>query len=199
MPFCYNCGNQVQLDWKICPQCGKEIHRISNIDQDSISPDKRNDKTVSQEIAVALPARRIVADLIDLVVGIGLIFFAYYFMAERELFTVTRFRWMIFRALMPLLPAIYFLLKDSLGGKSFGKLVIGLTTINLSKRKSASLSDSLLRNAIFAIIAIPIIGWIIFGVIAVLVGIQIIKKRPQRLGDDFANTMVIEDRNMDYI
>ena len=78
-------------------------------------------------------------------------------------------------------------------------MIVGLTAVSLDKLKPASISDSLLRNAIFALIAIPVIGWFAFLVFAILSGVQIILGRPQRLGDGFAHTVVIDDRNLELL
>jgi len=150
-------------------------------------------------IPPASPMKRTIAGLIDLSIGIGLTFLAYAFMVKRIAITGTKIRWMILKALLPFFPALYLLLKDSLGGKSFGKLILGLTTINIDKKMPSGIADSILRNSLLALVAIPVLGWIAFSVLALLIGIQIIMGREKRLGDEFAKTIVIDDRNLELL
>ena len=168
------------------------------------SPKNQIKKLKKKEIDItkipsASPSKRICSGLIDFIIAIGLTLLVWTIIGKKIALSGTKSRWLILRLILPFLPALYFVLKDSLGGKSFGKMIVGLTAVSLDKLKPASISDSLLRNAIFALIAIPVIGWFAFLVFAILSGVQIILGRPQRLGDGFAHTVVIDDRNLELL
>lgn len=193
MPYCVNCGAKIELTWEKCSNCGASLAKIAT---SGVIKEENNYK---KEIPAASPSKRICSGLIDCIIAISLTLFIWVLIAKKVPISGTRIRWMIIGLILPFLPALYFVLKDSLGGKSFGKMIVGLTTISLDKLKPINLPESLLRNAIFALIAIPIIGWFAFLVFAIFVGVQIVIGRPQRLGDAFARTMVIDDRNIELL
>ena len=196
MPFCVNCGKKIELNTEKCPDCGEIILPYKK----TIPPTEKDaDKKSIEPIPQAASFKRIISGIFDLSISVGLTLMAWFFIIKRMAATGTKIRWLIFKLILPFLPALYLVFKDSLGGKSFGKMIFGLTTINIDKAKPANFTDSLLRNAIMAIVAIPVLGWIAFSVIAVFIGIQIAMGKPRRLGDDFAKTMVIEDKYLDYL
>lgn len=196
-----NCGAQIELSSERCFNCGTNLAELSPIEvkkKATTEIPKREDIDLSK-IPSASPFKRILSGLIDCVIVIGLTLLVWAFIGKKITLSGIKLRWMILGLILPFLPALYFVLKDSLGGKSFGKMIVGLTTINLDKLRPANIADSLLRNALFAFIAIPILGWIAFFIIAISVGIQIIMGRSQRLGDGFAHTRVIDDRNLELL
>lgn len=196
MPFCVNCGKKIELNTEKCPDCGEIILPFKK----TIPPTEKDaDKKSIEPIPQAASFKRIISGIFDLSISVGLTLMAWFFIIKRMAATGAKIRWLIFKLILPFLPALYLVFKDSLGGKSFGKMIFGLTTINIDKAKPANFTDSLLRNAIMAIVAIPVLGWIAFSVIAVFIGIQIAMGKPRRLGDDFAKTMVIEDKYLDYL
>lgn len=196
MPFCVNCGKKIEINTEKCPDCGEIILSFKK----TIPPTEKDaDKKSIEPIPQAASFKRIISGIFDLSISVGLTLMAWFFIIKRMAATGTKIRWLIFKLILPFLPALYLVFKDSLGGKSFGKMIFGLTTINIDKAKPANFTDSLLRNAIMAIVAIPVLGWIAFSVIAVFIGIQIAMGKPRRLGDDFAKTMVIEDKYLDYL
>jgi uncharacterized RDD family membrane protein YckC len=81
---------------------------------------------------------------------------------------------------------IYLLLRDGMGGQSFGKLVLGLVVVNVRTGQLCSWKDSLLRN-VFVLIPGA-------NVVAVFLESITIVRDPQgqRLGDRLAQTQVIE-------
>ena len=194
MPFCMNCGHEVDLAWTHCPKCGK-IQNESSIVVEA-QEEKKKDQSIDNkelDLHTASKVKRLVSGTIDLMVGGGLAFSTYSYLLKKTFFTATNLRWMIVRALIPLIPALYFLFKDSLGGKSIGKLILNLSAVNVKSEKPIGIVDSLLRNAMLAIVAIPVLGWIAFFIITLVITVQIIIGRPQRVGDQFAKTIVIED------
>ena len=199
MPFCTECGNKVELSWKNCPHCGKQIlsSGVKDLDLSNAMGKSSKQKSITS-ISAAPKSRRIAAALIDLLISGGLTYVGYSFILKKSFFSTTKLRWMLFRAALLFIPAIYLLIRDSLGGKSFGKLIMNITTIKKSNGKSAGFIESLLRNSILSIIAIPILGWISFAVISVFIAAQIFMGREQRFGDNFADTIVIDDRDLPF-
>jgi uncharacterized RDD family membrane protein YckC len=99
-----------------------------------------------------------------------------------------------------LIGAAYMLLRDGLpDGQSLGKKVMKLRVVTLDGKK-ADYVASCKRNVIFAIPSIitiiPIVGWIIGGILGVVVAVVEIvgvfnDPKGRRLGDKWANTQVI--------
>ena len=99
-----------------------------------------------------------------------------------------------------LIGAAYMLLRDGLpDGQSLGKKVMKLRVVTLDGKK-ADYVASCKRNVIFAIPSIitiiPIVGWIIGGILGVVVAVVEIvgvfnDPKGQSLGDKWANTQVI--------
>jgi uncharacterized RDD family membrane protein YckC len=82
--------------------------------------------------------------------------------------------------------AAYMLLRDSIGGQSLGKLLVGLVVVNVQTGRFCGLKDSVLRN-VFVLIPGA-------NVVAVFLESVTIIRDPQgqRLGDRLAQTQVIE-------
>lgn len=93
---------------------------------------------------------------------------------------------------------VYILLRDGLfGGKSLGKKILGLKTINLEKNQNANFVDSILRNLTLAfayiLMLIPVIGWIAAPIIIITEALFILSdEKGIRFGDRLANTQVTE-------
>jgi uncharacterized RDD family membrane protein YckC len=121
----------------------------------------------------------------------------------------------IVTALYEIIPAIgyfagltYLLLCDGLfEGKSIGKSLTGLKVVDRDNRENCGYKESAFRNFPFAVAfiifgifkAIPLLGWLIS--FAVIVGILIFEslviigsENGMRLGDELANTWVVEDK-----
>lgn len=191
MPFCIHCGAEVNLSDNKCPKCYQELPNLE------LKEDIFESKNKEVLIPPASPSKRIFSGLIDLLIGFVLPLLLMAFAYKKMALTGMKLKWLIAgRYIFPFLPGVYLILKDSFGGKSFGKMIIGLTTINIDKRLPANLADSLLRNSIFIIGIIPFLGWLAIVILAALIGIQVIMGSPRRFGDNFAHTMVIEDKNI---
>ena len=79
----------------------------------------------------------------------------------------------------------YFLMRDALfKGKSIGKLLVGLTVVDLDRNK-CTLQESILRNIIFII---PIVSYVIEYIV------MTVSNEGKRLGDLLAKTTVEDDR-----
>lgn len=102
-----------------------------------------------------------------------------------------------------LIGAAYMLIKDGLfESQSLGKKVMKLQVVTLDGKK-ADYMVSIKRNAIFAVPSlisiIPIIGWIIGGLLSLVVAIvEIIgvlnDPKGRRMGDKWANSQVISQQ-----
>lgn len=93
---------------------------------------------------------------------------------------------------------IYLLISDGLfDGRSFGKKVLGLRVISVSTGNSGTFKDSILRNTTLAaallLYKIPLLGWLfLVFIFTVELLLMLGNKDGMRLGDDLANTEVIE-------
>jgi uncharacterized RDD family membrane protein YckC len=85
----------------------------------------------------------------------------------------------------------YILFKDFLfHGKSVGKILFGLMVIRVSDGKPCNLSQSILRNAFFVIPGMNVVSFIFEGYFIFN------DKQGSRLGDKFAQTQVVEGKEM---
>lgn len=171
MPYCNNCGTEYSYQkTDACPTCGMVLpHAVSTMPATAVPRAQKN------------PAgKRFAAGVIDLAIALAI--FAALFFSRRMLLLVI-FR----RGLAIMIPHLYLLLKDSVEGKSIGKLLTGVMVFNEEKRKPGGFLDSIIRNWY---LAIPIIGPTL---IAVAIGAQILTGRRQRMGDAGAGTTVIAD------
>lgn len=93
---------------------------------------------------------------------------------------------------------VYLLISDGLwDGRSLGKKIMKLRVISLQTGNSAAFRDSIVRNAPFVIALllykIPFLGWILAAAVLTLEFLLMIgNKEGMRLGDDLANTKVVE-------
>lgn len=92
----------------------------------------------------------------------------------------------------------YILIADGFaGGRSIGKRLVGLQTMQLDSREPAGFRESIIRNlpcgAAQVLFAVPYIGWI--GSVAILAfeGLLIVgNEQGRRLGDEVARTQVLD-------
>lgn len=94
---------------------------------------------------------------------------------------------------------VYLLISDGFfDGRSLGKKVMRLRVISLPAMNNCTFRDSILRNttivAVLLLYKIPLIGWLLAILPLMLEFILMLGNRNgMRLGDDLANTKVIED------
>jgi len=170
MPFCNQCGNGYSIGEIRCSKCGTSLP--------SFSRESPNDFRSKEFLNPKL--RRFVAGVIDLSVTFGIIFALFF---SRKLVIALLFR----RGLALIIPNLYLLLKDSIEGKSIGKLLMGILVYNEKEKKPAGLLDAIIRNWY---LAIPILGPTL---LAVVIGAEILSGKKRRLGDKAAGTIVIID------
>jgi uncharacterized RDD family membrane protein YckC len=125
--------------------------------------------------------RRFIAGLIDLAIAF-LLGIAIFLAGRRYLILI-----IARRATMFIVPLVYLMIKDSIGGKSIGKLATGLRVWNDNENRPGNIFDSIIRNWY---LAIPVLGPTL---IAAVIGAQILAGWKQRIGDGWAGTSVIKD------
>lgn len=170
MPYCNDCGTQYTVGATKCPRCGALLPAATTGGVNHLIP-----RPVSSPVI-----KRFAAGIFDLLIALAM--FAALFFTRRLLLLVV-FR----RSLALVIPHLYLLTKDSVEGKSIGKLLTGVVVFDEVKRKRGGLLDSIIRNWY---LAIPFVGPTL---IAVVIGAQILSGRRQRMGDAGAGTTVISD------
>lgn len=171
MPYCPNCGNSFVLGDIKCSKCGINLETAVN------------QKFVGKKIySFSNPvSRRLTAAFIDYFLVVCIMLFLIFFKRRALPFLIAR------RAIALILPPLYFLVKDSMFGKSIGKMLLGISVFNENDNKRGGILESIIRNWY---LVIPVIGPTIF---AIIMAVQIISGRKQRIGDKAAGTIVIKD------
>ena len=170
MSFCNKCGNEYKLGEVKCPKCGNNLPQISaQLYPESDSAELTNPKS-----------KRIAAGMIDITVVIAIALFI--LLSKKMLLTM-----FLRRGIAILIPHFYLLLKDSIEGKSIGKVIMGIAVYNEHEKKAGGVVDSIIRNWY---LAIPFVGPTFF---ATFIGGQLLAGKRTRLGDKGANTVVITD------
>jgi len=200
MPYCSNCGFLYKLGTDKCPKCETQLPKLESYKKGKNSSESAIESKKEPSSTPAAPiAKRISAGVIDFIIGIGLMIFIIRIVIFQYIFRRALVKGFLSFIIIYALSALYFLLRDSLKGKSIGKLIFALTAINLERGRPADLADSILRNSILAILIVPVIGWITFVIFAAIITIQISLGKEQRIGDGFAHTKVIEDKYLENI
>lgn len=189
MPYCQHCGAESGNIKQPCPSCGKEMVFAANVEDDSAS---QKAVGLSGHFA-ALPAcskgARIFAGIIDAAIAGALL----YALRRYQLLPPLLSKYQFF---LSIVPALYLVLRDSLGGKSVGKLIAGITVVNIAENKIGGIGDSFLRNGLLAFVAIPRFGWMAGLAVGSIMFLQVLFGKGNRLGDKFANTRVVNDRSL---
>jgi rRNA maturation protein Nop10 len=170
MPFCNQCGKEYSLGEEKCSKCGKALP----VAPAQLALDDKPKEFLNPKL------KRFVAGVIDLSLTFAIVFFLFF---SRRLVIALLFR----RGLALIFPNLYLLLKDSIEGKSIGKLLMGILVYNEKEKKPGGLLDSIIRNWY---LAIPILGPTL---LAVVIGAEILSGKKKRMGDKGAGTLVIAD------
>ncbi len=88
------------------------------------------------------------------------------------------------------------------GGRSIGKRLTGLQTVNLRTQDVAGFKESIIRNLPLALayllFSVPYIGWIVAGAVTAFEALLIIgNEQGLRLGDEMAHTQVLQSGQLD--
>ena len=189
MAYCPICGAEVAVGLRTCGKCESPV--LGNRTDEA-----QGQTTTESRLAITLtpvaPAKRLFAGAVDAAVVQGFVYLLY-FVVLRQLGLVRSRRMLPVLVLVWLAAPVYAVLRDAFGGKSFGKLLFGVTVVNGARRRRGGLADSLLRNVAFSVVLIPVVGPILYALLSVLVGAQIAAGRAQRFGDGMASTLVVDD------
>ena len=191
MTYCIVCSASLSSADVICPKCGNQVTPGDEIDEASVT----HDPGAIRSSAAAVKLRRFAAGSVDFLVTGAMVALLVRYGGTRLLARPTRSAVIIVCAGL-LAPFLYAVLKDAYRGKSFGKLLFGLTTVHISTGVRTGVKESVLRNSIFAFVAIPVVGWVIYVVISLFAVWQILAGNVQRVGDGTANTTVIDDADV---
>jgi len=97
----------------------------------------------------------------------------------------------------------YILIGDGFaGGRSIGKRLTGLQTVNLRTQDVAGFKESIIRNlpvaAAYLLFLLPYVGWMAAAGIIAFEGLLIIgNEQGLRLGDEVAHTQVLQSGQLD--
>jgi hypothetical protein len=146
---------------------------------------------------VEIRARRAFAGVVDLSIATALAVVLFRLLLVR--FTVrTHLLLFLVSLAAACAPAAYLILRDALGGKSIGKLLVGLAVVNPARRRRGGLADSVLRNLVFGFAVVPLVGWVITFAIAGVAGVAILSGRPTRIGEGLTDARVMDDRSAEF-
>jgi len=169
MPYCNQCGALYDIGVKSCEKCGSTLPGIQ---------EAQTERSTTDEIK-SPKTKRFVAGVIDLTVAI-LLGCSFLLIRGHGLGAF------LVRKSGPIfLPFIYLLLKDSIEGKSIGKVFMNILVYNIESKKPSGLIDSFFRNWVFALLYIAPIFWFVAAA-------QIISGKKKRIGEP-KNTLVITD------
>ena|SRR5689334_2798009 len=146
------------------------------------------------------PTRRLAAFAIDLVIIAVLTVLAIFLPPVAG----TEEQRISFYTFLPYVPAAYLLFRDAIGGRSLGKLATGLLVWDDRAGRPAGFLDSVIRNAPFAVLLIPVGGppllWPLYVIklVAAMLSVtmlwQILRGHPRRILEGPATTHVIDAR-----
>ena len=189
MPFCNHCGTQFKEGETLCTNCNMPLPKEIQV----------HDNNQTTESPKATRKQRIFAGLIDIFVAMAI---AKISLSPKFLFAKAG----IVKFAIWVLPILYLLLKDSIEGKSIGKLLAGITAYNTVENKPAGFADSILRNwplffaapfvVIFPCIPGPLRMVSLFFAIPLIALFFQIGTKNRRWGDGMANTIVIKDSKL---
>lgn len=183
MPYCLTCGCEYVFGAERCPRCGQVLPVPPPTCEES--PDGR--------VFADIRFRRAFAGFVDLSIATVIGVLVFRVLLVRFVVRARLLLLLISIAAM-LAPALYLMVKDSLGGKSIGKLLVGLTVVNPRQRRRAGFVDSVLRNLVFGFAAVPIVGWIVTLGIVGVAAVQVLAGRPRRIGEGLTDALVLDDR-----
>jgi hypothetical protein len=88
------------------------------------------------------------------------------------------------------------------GGRSIGKRLTGLQTVNVRTQTVAGFKESIIRNlplaSAYLLFSVPYIGWVVAGVIAAFEALLILgNEQGLRVGDEIAHTQVLQSGQLD--
>ena len=97
----------------------------------------------------------------------------------------------------------YILIGDGFsGGRSIGKRITGLQTVNVRTQDVAGFKESIIRNlplaSAYLVFSIPYVGWIAAAAITAVEALLMLgNEQGVRLGDELAHTQVLQSGQLD--
>lgn len=186
MAFCSTCGAEYAGERSRCTSCGATL----------LAHPPEIVETGMEFVDRDIRLRRSLAGLIDLGVAAALVAAIFRLVVLRYTLRTRAVVLVIFFA-AALIPGIYLLLRDSWRGKSFGKLLMGLSVVNVRHRRRGSIADSVLRNLVFGFAIVPVVGWVVTLVIAIIAGVAVLSGRTSRIGEGLTDARVVDDRTLE--
>jgi uncharacterized RDD family membrane protein YckC len=170
MPYCHECGNKYTFGDEKCLNCGTSLPIIQD----------QSDSTDPTNYFSPPTIKRAIAGAIDYLIALAL--FLLLFLSKKFILLL-----ILKRGFALVIPHLYLLFKDSIEGKSIGKMLLGILVFNEKEKKPGGILDSIIRNWY---LAFPIFGPTI---LVIIVGTQILIGKQKRVGDERAGTIVITD------
>ncbi|WP_336038115.1 RDD family protein [Halobacterium yunchengense] len=193
MPYCHECGMEVQETHTTCPDCGADLphrdpqptdsHTDGGVKTGPAQPAARQSKhqrvetSANLELPIGLHhdvlGRRTAAALFDSILVVAIL----QILISRPSPTAL--------LLLFTVPFAYFIVLEAFWGKTLGKLMLGLEVVTESG-EPISLNQSIVRNLLRVIDGLPtmyLLGFILAA----------FSDRTQRLGDKVANTLVVKN------
>jgi len=184
MPFCPNCGAAYDSG-TACMRCGTALATpIIEVRPSTPSPPAK--------------FRRLLAGGIDVLSCYLITLFLARVAAPRVVLS-NRFRGPLLALALLALPALYVLFRDCLGGKSLGKLLLGLTAVRRNSLVPIGARLSFQRNVVLAVVGIPVLGWLLFTIVAIVIGVQIAVGYRVRFGEGIGETLVVDDESVSFL
>lgn len=144
----------------------------------------RRDGFATADVPASAVGRRLVAGLIDTSLVILLALGIFYLRGPTWFFLLRR-------PIAVLVPTILFLIRDSIQGRSPGKLVMQLVVYSPACGEAIGFARSAYRNLP---LVLPIVGPLVF---APVVALQILSGKRRRWGDGFAGTIVLTEEQLE--
>lgn len=183
MRICVVCGREGSSTDGRCTVCGNEM---PSPDPSRLEPPARP----------ASRAKRVLAGLVDALV-VGLCTYLVVHRLGLKLVARPRASASVAFLVLAALPALYAVLRDAVAGRSLGKALFGLVVFNEERARAAGVRESVLRNAVYGFVLVPVVGWLLGLLFALVAGLQLLSGRPRRLGEGLCpEASVVEERGV---
>ena len=179
MPYCKNCGNQLQPDAKFCSRCGAPVTTVEQAEPSAAGP------SAASGLKIAYWGERFVAWLIDVIIlglVVGLLGLITWFGFGSFSWWSGWPSWVPFFNWSGIVYFLYWFLMDGAYGQSLGKMIMHLRVARLDGSRM-NIGQAALESVGKAFI-LPLdilLGWILYP------------RRRQRLFNYLSETIVIRE------
>lgn len=191
MPFCRQCGTEVQLKDLFCAKCGEQQTSVPQGTQEAVSL-SRDEHSLIQDLHYKGVGIRFVAQLVDAVICLIILVIMGSIVASMvggttpDGFEITGTPAVVAQVLTGLLSILYFsLLEAYWNGQTLGKKITRIQVLN-EDGTNIDLATALIRNTLRVV---DVFGFYLVAAISVWMS-----PRKQRIGDRFAQTCVVKKR-----